>query len=381
MTGLLKDIMDERADRAPVPSLDLDAIIQTGDRRVRRRRVVAGGGVAAVATAVIAVVAIGPGSFDLRGDKAEPVDTPPAPSEFLHQVPVYASGTEIHYGDRKVVSVAPHQLDSFVVTNAGFVFTTSDNAVFLADGDEVTQIGMLADTNYPQKVVAGYDGPYVGWVDGSSAVPTFVVYDTATRQEVVRTEDGSDPGGQLDDFTRSAMIAIDGATAYWHNSQGVIAYDISAGTSTVFQPRASVEWLNDVVGGVYATQTIEGEAIHVGTNPTARDPYFVRGLATLSPSATRVVIEHDDVEQVFDVASGDDVTPDHAGYPYVVFGQWIDDDTFTEFGLTQAELDNDPRDVSFDLLTCSVSAGGCNVTNEDIGETAPMLRPDGVSKH
>jgi len=38
MTGLLKDVMTQRADAAQPPDLDLTRIAATGDRRIRRRR-------------------------------------------------------------------------------------------------------------------------------------------------------------------------------------------------------------------------------------------------------------------------------------------------------------------------------------------------------
>jgi len=51
---------------------------------------------------------------------------------------------------------------------------------------------------------------------------SFVVYDTATGKEVVRTAEGSLPGAAQNDInTMSAMIAIDAGVAYWHDGTGV----------------------------------------------------------------------------------------------------------------------------------------------------------------
>ncbi|WP_248581442.1 hypothetical protein [Nocardioides sp. InS609-2] len=55
MTGLLSDLMHDRADTLAAPELDLDALMRDGQRRVVRRRTAFVGGGAALA--VVAVVA------------------------------------------------------------------------------------------------------------------------------------------------------------------------------------------------------------------------------------------------------------------------------------------------------------------------------------
>src|SRR4029079_1688564 len=85
--------------------------------------------------------------------------------------------------------------------------------------------------------------------------PEFVVYDTATRDEVVRTSEGSLPGAAQNDInTMSAMLAIDNGVAYWHDATGVKAYDIATGTVTAVKDGAGANWLDDVENGVLAHQ-------------------------------------------------------------------------------------------------------------------------------
>ena len=55
MTGMLKQVMHERADELGHSPVDLDAVLRDADRRIRRRRVVA---VAAGAASVVAVAAL-----------------------------------------------------------------------------------------------------------------------------------------------------------------------------------------------------------------------------------------------------------------------------------------------------------------------------------
>ena len=67
MTGLLNDLMHDRADRLEPPELDLAGIVREGDERVRRRRTAVVGGaprwpcVAAVVPGAPGVPAPAPG--------------------------------------------------------------------------------------------------------------------------------------------------------------------------------------------------------------------------------------------------------------------------------------------------------------------------------
>ena len=54
MTGLLNDLMRDRADHLEAPEVDLAAIARNGERAVRRRRAAVVGGVAAAS--VVALV-------------------------------------------------------------------------------------------------------------------------------------------------------------------------------------------------------------------------------------------------------------------------------------------------------------------------------------
>ena len=52
MTGLLSDVMHERAEGLERTAIDVAGIVREGDRRVRRRRTAVLGGAAALALAV-----------------------------------------------------------------------------------------------------------------------------------------------------------------------------------------------------------------------------------------------------------------------------------------------------------------------------------------
>jgi hypothetical protein len=376
MTGLLKDLMEERAHHAGAPTLDLDAIIQTGDRRVRRRRVVAGGavGAAAVAAAVVAVVVISPATFNLRGDKAEPVQKPPV-SQFAEELPTYAAGTSIHYG-ADVIDIAPYSASTFVQTDDGFVFVDG-GTVFLADGDTVEQIG-VTDMSSADVLVADDTGPYVAWVDTSATpAPELVIYDTAARDEAARTSEGSLPlkrGTVPDEFTVSMVQAIDGGVVYWHNSNGVQAYDIESGESATVKAGASSGWLFDVQSGVLARSSYDDLAVTVSADPKAEEPNFAGRFASLSPDGSMVATSDGQEQHIFSVsAPTQDLLPPTPDHPYVTFGQWLDNDRFTLLG----DRTPDQTTASFDVLTCSVGDQACTVAEADILHHGDVLiRPN-----
>jgi hypothetical protein len=370
MTGLLRDTMNERADAAGYPHLDLDAIIDNGDRRVRRRRIAAGGATVAAAAAVVAAVALGPGALDLRGDGAQPIG--PTTGQFAEDRPAYAVGSQIHYGS-EVLGIGPYQIRSFVQTDDGFVATTSRDEVLFTDGATTLTIGSTESEG--SQLAADSSGSYVGWVDSSAGpAPEFVVYDTAAREEVVRTAQGSraDPRAQQRLATASVMIAIDGGVAYWHDGSGIQAYDIAAGTVTTVEDGADASWLFDVESGQYARRSFDDISVTVGADPQADGPNFQGSRGYLTPDAARVATLGGDQSLVFDVATGDDVTPPHPAYPYVVFNQWLDDDRLTFLGMT----DPTSPGMTFDLLVCTVTGQACDVAATGIaGPGRVVIQP------
>jgi hypothetical protein len=325
---------------------------------------------------VVGVAAIVPSALDKDGN-GPPAVTQPGP--FAPARPTYAVGSTIHYGgDALQLS---HQIRSYVQTNAGFVYTAPDGEVILTDGKAETQIG-VTDSQYP-RVVGDDGGPYVGWTDPSGpGAPAFVVYDTATGDEVVRTSQGSLPGdAQADIDTMSAMIAIDGGIAYWHDSEGVKAYDIASGDLSTVIDGADANWLDDVENGVFAHQSTlhyRGDAgdqrIIVSANPSATEPGFRPwSHAYLAPDAAHAAVLGGDETAVLDVATGDDVTPPHPGFSLVSFGQWTDASSFTLIAYAGQVQTN----VNVDLLACSLTTNSCEVAAHHISGNGqgPVIAP------
>ncbi len=372
MTELLKDVLKTRAEDAAAPHVDLDAIIGDGNRRIRRRRVggwlAATAAIATIALAAPTVVTSVTGSEDGGSTNLEVAQG----GGFSTREPTYSLGSTIHYG-AEVLDVSPHNVSAFVQTDQGFVFVTSAGGIFFADGTSTEQIG-TTELPYGRLLAADDSGGYVAWVDTTATpVPEFVVYDTATREEAVRTAEGSvaitDRTGEFDLPT---VLAVDGQTGYWHNSEGVVAWDIAAGSGSVIEPGANSQLLKDVAAGELARASSDDRNVVVSADPQAEAPTFAGGHAMLSPDARYVYTDDTDVARVFDVATGRDVTPNHQGYPFIAVTQWVDDTTFVALGLS-GRAETSP----LDLLECSVVAQGCRVVAPGVGTVGNVQFPIG----
>ena len=363
MSELLKDTMNERASGATTPHIDIDSIIATGDRRVRRNRAV---GVGAAAAAVVAAAVFVPAMINGLGDG--PRNQAAAGVGFEQRSLTWATGSAIHYGDDTLEVGRP--VKTFVQTDDGFTYV-SGTEVYFADGTSNQLIG-ATDQPYGIVLAAGDSGSYVAWLD--TAADAFTVYDTGER-EVVASEPTAVSSDE--EFGIPTVNAVDGTTAYWFSDGESIAYDIESGEATVLADGVTNGWLIDVANGQVATQAEpeSGNQIAIGADP-ANPSALVPGNShiTLSVDATYAATDPNDSEQVFRVSDGADVTPATPGYGFIAVVQWIDDDRYTALGLSEG----DPEGQPFDLLTCSVSGGTCEVAVEDAATVAEIAFPVGA---
>jgi hypothetical protein len=372
MTELLKDLLKTRAHDARAPHVDLNAVIAHGNRRIRRRRVTSG---LAASVAIAAIALTAPTVVDGvtgGGDDHNSTQEVAQSGAFSTRVPTYSFGSRIHYGD-DVLNLSPYEVAAFVQTDDGFVVVTEQDQVVFSDGVSTEQIG-TTDLPYGRLLAADDSGSYVAWVDtAASPVPQFVVYDTAAGEEAVRTAEGNvaitDDTGEFDLPT---VLAIDGPMSYWHNSEGVVAWDIATGTGSLIKPGANSRWLSDVAAGQLAHSTVNDQSIVVNANPTADNPSFDGSHAVLSPDAHFVYTDDTDVARVFDVETGKDVTPTHRGYPFIAVTQWINGTTFAALGLSGA-AETSP----LDLLECSVSTRECSTAALGVGTVGHVQFPIG----
>lgn len=368
MTGLLTSVLHERADAAPGPDLDLDAILRDGDRRVRRHRVTTGlvaAGVAGVlAASALALTAPSGGRDDLVAD------SPDSPG-FADREPAYAFGSTVHLGARTFDVGRP--VASLVQTDDGVVYTTSNGDVRVYDGATSDVVGR-AEAN---RLRADDSGSLVSWVQrAEDGHPQYVVFDTARRKEVARIDDQA-AGASLEPHDWGAQVfAVDDGSVYWRHGPDLVRYDVEAGRESVVHtstPLADppteggpvVGQIADVASGAVA-YTVEGGqdrwGIAVGRRPdpggtVLAEPDSARGV--LSPDARLLAVEQYDTMAVYATADGADVTPTVEGYAYVVAYGWTGHDTAAVLALRDY---TDTR-ASGDVLSCDVSDDACTVVS------------------
>lgn len=375
MGELLKDVMNEQAQAAGGPRLDVDAIIAAGDKRIRRNRIVATVGVAAAM--VIAAVAV-PAVIDrdTLGDKGVQPASPTG--AFVERHPTYAAGTTVYYGD-DAIDVAPHEVSSLVQTDFGFVFTApkgDHQDVYFTDATTTTKIGETAQ-EAGTMLAADDSGPYVEWVDtNAQPLPEFVVYDTSAKKEVARTSEGNVTTSAIkDEFDQPVVHAIDGETAYWHSSAGTVAYDLTDGSQDVLRPHSGPSYLFDVSNGVFAYSARDlSTAVNHTLGP---DRPFVPGIGEpmLSPFGDYVMTMPGRNSEVYETATQRRVTPTSPGFGVLLMTQWIDDQTYAAVGAYGDSLYTNP----LNLAECSLTTGVCEPAGQSIGRLDQVVFPVGGS--
>jgi hypothetical protein len=366
MTGLLKDALTERAAAEEAPHLDLDAIVRTGDRQLRRRRAI--GSLAAVVT-VTAVIAGGLAVFDRTAADAPPAGTA---APFAERKVTWAGGQTIHYGDRDI-PVFGAIIDAFVQTDSGFVIADIDGRVWAADG---TRVSLIGDGNQQRRLEAGERGSVVAWVDFSAPRPEFVVYDVAARRELLRTSEGNTKA--VSPARLPQVVGIDGRYVYLGAVDGLIRYDTVSAARTRLEPGLAPDAVRDVTAGRFVVDRFRSQPnnLVVSDKLSDRAPRFDGQQADLSPGGTYVATRTLDAFRFYSVAQRRELTLRHPHHPVLGQVRWLDDDrvvvTGTRDRTTPAEL------APYDVLTCTISSGDCHVTLTRPGAVDPASPDAGV---
>jgi len=356
MTGLLKDTLTERAAAVAEPPLDLDAIIATGNTRIRRRRVTTVVAVAAVSVLVVAGGVVT--AKDLIGADEPPVSGVPT---FKERRPTYATGDRIHYG-KDVIKVGPEKISSFIQVDIGFVYVTSGGVVYFTDGSGNGRSDAKIGTGSSGRVTADDSGTLVGWVDERGAEPDqFVLYDVATRHEVARTSTGNEKPPS--DENRSIdLLAIDNDMAYFGALDGIHRWDIADGKDTMLKAGALPSQLSDAANGKLAYPVIQDggavEGIAVDRTLGSRKVVVSDTDANLSPDATYLFTESGDTSHLFH-SDGSGQVKLKSDYALLVQGVWLDNDRIVALGIKSLES---PEKNPLDLVTCSVKTATCTPT-------------------
>lgn len=373
MTGLLRDVMDARADALDVPDLDVAAMVRDGDHLVtRRRRTLAGGLVAAslVVAAGIAVPSLLP-----DGDGGDTV----AGATHSYDL-AYAEGTVIHDGPRTID--AGVRISALVQGISGYVVADRQGRVHTVVDGETTQVGLLAETDRGRLFS---DDDVVAWVDPADG-GTLRVLDLATGERADVPVDAF-PGEPVSSVVGGVgaagapIAAVDGRTVYVSDSRGVMAWDALDGEDPVLIPAPNgvvVEVLDVQDGQILqvvrsfepqeadgSTTMVEVQDLRVGADLEDTTPLPGTG-GRLSPDG-RYAATYDRVSRagsptvtatVVGDVSGDVWTPvDPRGYDSVTAYQWLDADTLAvSAGKYTAQFARE------DLLTCDAVTAECTVT-------------------
>ena len=366
MTGLLKDLMHDRAERMTQPVLDLEAIARDGERRIRRRRVVGG------ATGIVAVVALGallPIVIDRDGgdDKDRIAVTESA-------LLTWAAGDVIHAGSQ--THEIGHDIHAFVSTADGYVVVDPDGAVWSWTGGAAERAGKALTDSSGSSVVLVADGAWAGWVD--SDTHEYVFLDQATGT-FLRTPAAPGTGRK-----HLRLFAIDGTTAYVRDLRGMATIDLVSGTVSVIGPLEVSSEIDDVEGGLILHSLVKNDNdVTVASRDLGADgpALGVRG-GDLSPGGRYVMSENSATESdtftLLQLADGKELTPAVArDYDFFLGYAWSDDNTYSAFGI-QGIGGQHQSDLEIDLLKCRVDTRSCEVADDSPRDISDFEIPVGM---
>ncbi len=374
MTGLLRDVMHERAEAQGPPVVDLDAILSGGNRRIRHRRV---GGLVAATALVAALV----GAASLVHLPRDPGPRVAGGAALATRGLTYATGHEIHAGASRLDT--GEKVRSYVPTDDGFVWTVASGAVFFGDGTTTERIGRTSrDGSY---LKSDDTGSLVAWIDFADQGPaTLVVYDTAARETVLTSTQGTSEGmSSLRDGKRAAYVyAVDDGSVYWHNDHGAVRTEVSTGQDTVLGD-VNAFAVTDVANGLLAytppdrAVSTEEQGMLVGRTLTSGRRMPHQGNAYLSPDGTYLSFEDADEMFVTRTADGTDATPRVDGLDFHAVYAWIDDDTTAVLGIRRVADQWETKPVPLVFLTCTVSTGSCTEQAEVTARMGEFALPTG----
>lgn len=377
MNDLLNDVMHERADVLGPPSLDVAGIVAAGDRQVRRRRAAMfGGGLAAV----VALGAVTPSLLRLAEGPVATVETNSFAAAFAASSPTYAVGRTVHIAGQEFTVSKP--IRAFVQTDLGIVYADADGVVRSHDGiSESDPLGTAVFTADRIALVA--DGTSAAWIEEGPA-PRVAVFDQL-GQGVARVD--LEPASD-NEHLNLEVLAADGATVYVRDGRGVV--EIADGVASALPTHVGGDRVEvgDVQAGMFAYATVTDgveAALLVGPSLTERSfrvpGYPNTSLSSFSPDGTWLSVEVEDgVPALYSTATGEERALPVNDYPFQVNFGWVDDDTYAAVALEEVdETGAEPEGGwTFDLLTCSVSASECEVSETEMKVDDGFTLPIGV---
>ncbi len=384
---MLRETFAQHAAALPTATFDAGSLVEKGERRLRRRRVVA---VAAAAVLAFAVVTGTVLALDPDPRQADPVG--PSPTDGRTNQPDAASlrplvwgreagfrngvPAEIHVGtrsvevDRNVTGLQATDDGAAYLTEAAGPFRT----VWFTDGSSVTRLGRTGDAGVrgDEIMKSAVAGSQLAWIEYPPSPPAQVVlFDTHRMAEVARTPAEGVPGcDQL--WPRGgrqnclSVLAVRDGTVFvghWGDFDGitnstepVARFDMSTGEHHTI-PYAEYETeLRSTARGLVIGDSLEsGEA-----TPGVGEFLFVD-----HGRLVKQLFTHDFRSRpatVFDTATGRavpsfELPPAYRHDSAFVVSQWVDDDGFVVWAHDYASVDTHQGD----LLVCRLSTARCEL--------------------
>ena len=356
MTGILKDVMTERAEAVDAPHVDVVAITRAGERRVRRRRTAIVGGVAA-ATLVVGLV----GNVLLPGDGPRGSEGQVAVdgSDGSPQPLSWATGSTVHRAGMTDIDLGI-EIRSWLWVGADIAFTDDQRRVRLWTGDALDVIGTTAPHEYGDtdpEIVA--DDLRLGWLDREDG---FVVHDTRSGKREVLALEPTEGADVLPHLT-----ALDGRTAYGVDGRGVFAWDLGTGDVEVLDNDPGHVVIDAENGVLLRKQSGTGVVVRDGRQVT----FALDSFANLSPDGAVVTAESNDVGILVDTATGERIQYD-TGRDWSMPFQWLDDDTVAVLAMDPVEGEGEDA-LGMVLTTCDVSTGTCDQDGQAVDATRMEL--------
>jgi hypothetical protein len=285
--------------------------------------------------------------------------------------PVWASGTELHYGRLTVTSPAP--IVVFVNTDQGFVIIDETGQVRFIDPEgSATAIGHTVVDSWPH-LVADDRGPLVGWTEPAGNGFDYVVYDTATSEVAARIPRDAFPQAMNEDpefYPGEGFVAIDEHIAYVRTAEGFAAFAADTGERVGQYDQTLV----DAANGILAFARPDGMNLE---HPDGRLTYLeVQG--TLNPDGSYLFTNIEDTDYVYDTATGlkYKLLAENAAGTEPIDRAWPAPLTWLSDGRLLAVDVNDNR-APMDLMVCG-TAGTCSVLVADAGVEGDVIGPSGV---
>lgn len=355
MTGMLDDLLRERADEAGSPHLDLAAITRDGERRVRRRRTLLGGGVAAAAA--VAVLA---GTSLLGGTSPSPDSGQDLVADGTDAAPVALSWTEGSVLHRLGQPDADLGVDvrAWVWAGDAVVFTDPQHRVRLWTGDALDVVGTSATPPREDAELVA-DGSFAAWSDTEGRL---VRLDAATGETVTSP---TIPGSGV------RVTAIDGSQVYAASSAGVYAWQPTAPDSYRLLGDDPEAVVLDAEGGTLVRATPGGGASVERGRERVQVP--TDEFANLSPDGRLISVEDGDAGRLLEIPSGVErpLTQDHE---WAIAYQWLDGSSLAVMAFDGIDDDATMTGV---LTTCSTD-GACGGPEQDLPPVGEFQLPIGT---